>query len=277
MRVAAVQMTAGADADANVETAGRLVAVAAAAGATLVVLPEKWPLLEVGPRPGAQPQSVGGTWMRAARGWAAEYGVTLVAGSLLERDGDGERAFNTTFVVDPTGTIVARYRKLHLFDVDVEGRAYRESSTTRPGADVVTTVVDAVTVGLSICYDLRFPELYRALADRGADILAVPAAFTAATGRAHWELLVRSRAVENQAFVIAANQVGRHGDGAESYGHSMIVDPWGVVLADVRDGEGIAIADLDMARLADIRATLPALAHRRADVFPGATRPASGR
>lgn len=260
--MAAVQLTSSDDPVRNREVAGALVARAADAGARLVVLPERWPHIH-GARTleGAEP--LDGPSIAAARGWAREHGIALLAGSLAEAGAPGGRAYNTSVLIDPAGEVVATYRKLHLFDVDVAGRRYRESAVTAPGDAVAAGEVLGWIVGMTVCYDLRFPELYRALADRGARILAVPAAFTVATGRDHWEPLLRARAIENQCFVIAAGQWGTHADGTASYGRSMIVDPWGTVLAQAGDGEGIAVADLAPAFLEDVRGRLPALRHRR--------------
>lgn len=258
-------MTSTADRAVNLATAGRLVRAAAAAGAQLVVLPEKWPFIH-GPRTleGAEP--LDGPSVTALRGWARELGVAIVGGSLIE-DADGARAFNTSPLVDADGAVVAVYRKMHMFDVDVGGVAYRESAATAAGSEIVVGEVLGRRIGMTICYDLRFPELYRRLSADGAVVLVVPAAFTVATGRDHWEVLLRARAIENQAFVIAAGQYGTHDDGTASYGRSMVIDPWGVVLAQAPDGEGIAVADLDFDALDDVRRRLPALSHRRGDVY----------
>jgi deaminated glutathione amidase len=266
LRVAAVQMDSSADRAANLRTAGALVRRAAADGARLVVLPEKWPYIH-GPRllEGAEP--LDGPSVSAARAWARDLGIAIVAGSVIERVEGDARARNTSVLVGPDGAVEAVYRKLHMFDVDVGGVSYRESAATAPGDEVVVARALGRIVGMSVCYDLRFPELYRRLADGGAEIIVVPAAFTAVTGRDHWEPLLRARAIENQAFVIAAGQHGRHDDGTESNGRSMIVDPWGLVLAQAPDGEGLAVADLDFARLEEVRARLPALRHRRPDVY----------
>jgi predicted amidohydrolase len=203
-----------------------------------------------------------------ARSIARELGVDLVAGSIVERLEGREKLANTSVHVDPRGEVRAVYRKLHMFDVEVQGKTYRESAVTEPGEEIVLSeTADGVRLGLSICYDLRFPELYRILALRGARILALPAAFTLPTTRDHWEILVRARAIENQAFVIAANQVGPHPGGHHSGGRSMIVDPWGDVLARAEDGEGHIVADLDLDRQAEIRTQLPALANRRPGVY----------
>ena len=238
---------------------------AAAAGARLVVLPEKWPYIH-GPRTAEGAEPLDGPSVAAAAGWARELGVAILAGSIIERTAAG-RAHNTSLLLGPDGAVAGVYRKIHMFDVDVDGTEYRESAATAPGAEIVAADVLGRRVGMSVCYDLRFPELYRRLAVAGAEILVVPAAFTEVTGRAHWETLLRARAIENQAFVIAAGQVGRHADGTVSHGHSMVVDPWGTVLAEVPEGEGVAVATLDFGELADIRRRLPALAHRRDDVY----------
>jgi len=258
-------MTSGADRGRNIATAGRLVAEAAAAGARLVVLPEKWPFIH-GPRTREGAEALDGPSLTAARGWARELGAAILAGSVIEGRGAG-RAHNTSVLIGPDGEPAATYRKLHMFDVDVGGVSYRESAATAPGDEIVVGEALGHRVGMSVCYDLRFPELYRRLALAGADVIVVPAAFTSTTGRDHWEPLLRARAIENQAFVIAAGQYGAHDDGTVSHGRSMIVDPWGLVLAQAADGEGVAVADLDFARLADIRERLPALRHRREDVY----------
>ena len=258
-------MTSGADRARNIATAGRLVAEAAAAGARLVVLPEKWPFIH-GPRTREGAEALDGPSLAAARGWARDLGVAILAGSVLEGRDDG-RAHNTSVLIGRDGEPAGTYRKLHMFDVDVGGVSYRESAATAPGDEIVVGEALGHRVGMSVCYDLRFPELYRRLALAGADVIVVPAAFTSTTGRDHWEPLLRARAIENQAFVIAAGQYGTHDDGTVSHGRSMIVDPWGLVLAQAADGEGVAVADLDFARLAEIRERLPALRHRRDDVY----------
>jgi len=266
MRAAVVQMNSTAEVSRNLEVAERLVRVAARDGADLVVLPEKWNLLGAGEdlRAGAEP--LDGPSISAACRWAGELGIAIVAGSFAER-GDGEKAFNTSVLIDAGGEVVATYRKIHMFDVDVGGVAYRESDDEAPGDEAVVAECDGLELGLTVCYDLRFPELYRILAVRGARAFTVPSAFTAHTGRDHWEVLLRARAIENQAFVIAAGQFGKAPPRYDSYGRSMIVDPWGIVLAIAADGEGVATADLDLAAQERIRLALPSLANRRPHAY----------
>jgi len=262
VRAAVVQMNSNADKQRNVETAERLVRAAAADGATLVVLPEKFNLLGT-PHDlldGAEP--LDGPTLAWARELARELAVDLVAGSIAERREGRERLSNTSVHIGPDGRDRGVYRKIHMFDVVVGGREYRESATEAPGEEIVSSTAGDVELGLTVCYDLRFPELFRILAVRGARVLTLPAAFTAVTGAAHWDTLVRARAIENQAFVLAADQVGAHPGGMESFGASQIVDPWGDVLARVDGGEGFAAADLDLARQDEVRSSLPSLANR---------------
>jgi deaminated glutathione amidase len=267
VRAAAVQLSSTGDKRRNVAVAEALVGRAARAGAHLVVLPEKWNLIDVDERQVAQAEPLDGESLGAARGWARRYAVALVAGSISEAVPGADRAYNTSVLIQPDGSMTAVYRKLHLFDVEVGGHAYRESAGAIPGSDVVVADALGHRIGLSVCYDLRFPELYRRLSLDGADILAVPSAFTVVTGQAHWEPLLRARAIENQAYVIAAGQTGVHATGTSSHGHSMIVDPWGRILAAASDGEDVITADLDFSLLADIRGRVPALRHRRHDVL----------
>jgi predicted amidohydrolase len=264
MRVAAVQMNSNGDKAANLAAAERLVRAAAADGAELVALPEKWNLLAAGEELLAGAEPLDGPSLGAARGWARELGVHVLAGSVAEAT--GERAFNTSVLIGPEGEDLAAYRKVHLFDVDAGGVSYRESAHEQPGGELALAAVGELVLGLSVCYDLRFPELYRILALRGADLLAVPSAFTSATGRDHWEVLLRARAIEDQAFVLAPNQVGTAPPHFDSWGHSAIVDPWGRLLAVAGEGECVVAADLDPAERERVRESLPALANRR----PGA-------
>ena len=258
MRVATVQLTSTEDKDANLARADALTRRAAAAGADLVVLPEKWSILGRPEAMHAGAESLDGPALSWARATARELGIDLVAGSIAERVEGQEKTANTSVHIGPDGEDRATYRKVHMFDVEVEGRRYEESATEAPGDElVVTESADGVPLGMSICYDLRFPELFRILAVRGAKILLVPSAFTLATTRDHWELLLRARAIENQAFVVAPNQIGEHAPGLRSGGRSMIVDPWGLMLATAPDAETIAVADLDLAAQETTRRRLP--------------------
>jgi deaminated glutathione amidase len=215
----------------------------------------------------AAAQPLDGECISWARTVARELSLDLVAGSIVEQLPDGRRA-NTCVHVAPDGEIAAVYRKLHMFDVEVDGTRYAESEQETPGDQIVTsTLAGDVGLGMSICYDIRFPELYRVLVTRGAQVITIPSAFTLATTRDHWEVLVRARAIENQAFVIAANQIGSHPGGFRSGGRSLIVDPWGVVLAGATDTETAIVAELDVERLREVRRTLPALTHRRPEVY----------
>ncbi len=265
-RVAAVQLRSGADKTENIVRAGELVAAAAERGARIVVLPEKWTGLGEPDdlRHFAEPLRAGPAY-EAMRGWAAELGVAVVGGSITELLENGWLA-NTSVAFDAGGEEVGVYRKLHMFDVEVGGRVYRESAAEEAGDEVVACDLAGWRTGLSICYDLRFPELFRSLVDRGARLLVVPAAFTLATGRDHWEVLLRARAIEDQCFVVAANQWGEPA-GIPCFGRSMVVDPWGLVLAQAPDEDGIALADLDPARQEEVRTKLPALEHRRPEVY----------
>jgi predicted amidohydrolase len=264
VRAAAVQLTSTADRERNLATADRLTRAAAAAGAELVVLPEKWAVLGSPEETAAGAEPFDGPALRWAAAAARELGIDLVAGSIAERVPDRDKGSNTSVHFGPDGEVRAIYRKVHMFDVEVGGRTYRESEHEQGGDElVVSETAGGVELGMSVCYDLRFPELYRILAIRGARVVTVPAAFTLATTRDHWEVLLRARAIEDQAFVIAANQIGEHAKGYRSGGRSMIVDPWGVVIAQAPDAETFVTADLDLDRQAEIRRTLPSLANRR--------------
>jgi deaminated glutathione amidase len=268
MLAAAIQINSGNDAERNLRAADMHVRAAAADGARLIVLPEKWTVLGTGADLRAGAQALDGPAIAWARDTARELGVDLIAGSIAERGEGSDRLRNTSVHVGPDGEIRAVYRKLHLFDVEVDGTRYAESENEDPGDEpVLTRTADGVEVGMSICYDVRFPELYRGLALRGARVLTVPAAFTLATTRDHWEVLLRARAIENQAFVIAPNQIGEHPPGNRSGGRSMIIDPWGLVLAVAPDKETHVIADLDMEQLAGVRERLPALRHTRPELL----------
>lgn len=259
-------MTSGIDPAVNVRTLTDAIAEAASGDAAMLFTPEMSGLLDRD-RARAAVSIVGedeDIVLSAVRAAAATHGVGVHLGSLALRRPDGRLA-NRGFVIDADGAIRARYDKLHLFDVDLpSGESWRESAAYAAGEGAVVVAVPGGTLGLSVCYDLRFPDLYRALSDAGATILSVPSAFTRPTGAAHWHVLLRARAIEAGAFVVAAAQTGSHADGRETFGHSLVIDPWGDVLLDMGDTPGIGFAELDAARLADVRARIPALVHRRA-------------
>jgi len=268
VRVGAVQLNSTEDTDRNLDTADRLVREAAGFGAELVVLPEKWSVLGTPEQMTAAAEPLDGRFISWARSAAAELGIDLVAGSIVERVEGRAKTANTSLHVGPDGEIRAVYRKLHMFDVEVDGDLYAESATEDPGDEVVISeLADGVPLGMSICYDVRFPELYRILAVRGAVVVAVPAAFTLATTRDHWEVLLRARAIENQCFVIAPNQIGAHPPGPRCGGRSVIVDPWGLVLAQAPDTETAIVAELDFETLQHVRRRIPALTHRRPEAY----------
>jgi predicted amidohydrolase len=268
MRAGAVQLNSTENVAANLTKADRLVREAAGLGADLVVLPEKWSVLGTSEQMEAAAEPLDGRCITWAREVAAELGIDLVAGSILEKVPGQAKHANTSVHVGPDGEIRAVYRKLHMFDVEVDGVTYAESDSEDPGEEIViTTVAEGTRLGMSVCYDIRFPELYRALVGVGAEILVIPAAFTLATTRDHWEVLVRARAIENQCFVVAPNQTGTHPGGNRSGGRSLIVDPWGLVLASAPDLETVIVADLDFENLRGIRRRLPALSHRRPEVY----------
>ena len=268
LRVACVQLTSGPDKAENLEKAEHLVARAAATGADLVVLPEKWNAIgnaEVLHR--AAERLEDGETVQAMGEWSRRHAITLVGGSITERREGREKLSNTSVVFDADGTLVAVYRKIHLFDVEVGGHVYRESETEEAGDEPVVAHVEGWPVGLSVCYDVRFPELYRILALEGAELVTVPAHFTLYTGKDHWELLLRARAVENQCYVVAAAQVGETLRGKLAYGRSLIVDPWGTILAQAPDEETVVSAELERSRLEEIRRRLPSLASRKPEAY----------
>jgi predicted amidohydrolase len=271
LRVACVQLNTRQEVAENVRVAKELVEAAADQGARLVVLPETWAYKGLRAGIVASAEAPDGPSNRALATVAARRGVWLLAGSVYESAPGGFVA-NTSALFDPTGALCAVYRKMHLFDVTTATARYRESDEVAPGAEIVTADIEtadggSVRLGLSICYDLRFPALYSSLALRGAQVLCVPSAFTAYTGAAHWEVLLRARAIENGCFVVAPDQVGEHLPGRDCFGNSMIVDPWGTVLARAGDEIGICVADLDLARLLEVRGRIPSLDHRRPDVY----------
>lgn len=270
--VAVVQLGSGPDMESNLTQAGHFTEKAASAGADLVVLPENFAYM--GPPPGKLPLAEDldgdGPIISWGKKLAQRLGIRLLMGSLPERSDAPGKVYNTSVLVDTNGDLIAAYRKIHLFDVDVpQGPSVRESETMVSGKDLVLAKTRWGLLGLSICYDLRFPELFRLLAVKGAFAALVPAAFTDVTGEAHWEILVRARAIENLFYVAAANLWGHHYEDRSSFGHSMIVDPWGVVLARADDGPGVALARLDPGEVARRRAALPCLDHRAFEVAGG--------
>ncbi len=268
IRVACVQMTSGADKPANLATAERLVSQAAATGADVVVLPEKWNAIGDAAVSHATAEPIeGGESVEAMSRWSRQHGITLVGGSITERREGREKLSNTSLVFDPEGQIVAAYRKIHLFDVEVGGVVYRESEAEEPGEEPVVAEIEDWKLGLSVCYDIRFPELYRILALEGAELVTVPAHFTTPTGKDHWHVLLRARAIENQLYVAAAAQIGETLPGRPAYGRSLIADPWGIVVAQAPDAETVIAAELDLVHLRDIRAKLPSLANRQANAY----------
>src|SRR5215211_3146872 len=268
IRVACVQMTSRDDKAANLEQAEALVGRAAATGADVVVLPEKWNAIGGAETlRGAAEELDGGESVEAMATWARTHGVTLVGGSITERRQGRDKLSNTCVVFDARGSVTAVYRKIHLFDVDVGGHVYRESEAEEPGEEPVVAETEGWTVGLSVCYDVRFPELYRILALEGALLVTVPAHFTLFTGKDHWHVLLRARAIENQLYVAAAAQIGETQRGKQSYGRSLIADPWGIVVAQAPDEETVISAELDLRRLEDVRTRLPSLRNRQADAY----------
>lgn len=267
LRVGAVQLCSTPDLEANLATCRTLVTRAAAEGAQLAVLPECFAFLGRGEGdklPHAESLERGGPILGMLRELATRHGIWIVGGGTPEVvPGDAQRTYNTAIVIDPRGELTARYRKIHLFDVDIPGGAtLRESDATRAGDELVVADIGGAKVGLSICYDVRFPELYRRLVkDHGAEVLLVPAAFTAHTGAAHWHLLLRARAVEDQAWVVAAAQWGQHNDKRQSFGHSLVVDPWGSVIGEQATGDGVVLATLDGETVDKRRTQMPCLEH----------------
>jgi len=268
IRVACVQLMSRDDKAANLEQAERLVARAVATGAEIVLLPEKWNFIGDAEGLHASAELIeGGESVEAMAEWARRHGVTLVGGSITERQEGREKLSNTCLVFDPQGTLTAVYRKIHLFDVEVGGHVYRESEAEEPGEEPVVVRAEGWQIGLSICYDIRFPELYRILALEGAELLTVPSHFTLHTGRDHWEVLLRARAIEDQCYVAAAAQIGETRPERPSYGRSLIADPWGIVLSQAPDEECVISAELERVRLEDVRRNLPSLASRRPEAY----------
>jgi predicted amidohydrolase len=263
MRVAVCQLNSREDRAQNLTVARALLERAAAGGAKFALLPEYVDFLGRS-ADAPKPEPIDGEFAEFFAAAARELGLWVHAGSFHEAGPDTMRTYNTSLIFAPDGQRAATYRKIHLYDVEIAGRvSYQESRSVAPGDATVVTEVDGVPVGLSICYDLRFPELYRQLAIAGAKILVVPAAFMLHTGRDHWEVLLRARAIENQCYVLAAGQIGDHDPGRTCFGRSMIIDPWGTVLAQAPDTVGVTFADLDLDRLDRIRTEVPSLANRR--------------
>jgi len=268
LNVAAIQMNSRDDKQLNIQTALELIDHAAAGGARLVALPEIWTYLgnPAGNRENAEqiPGAVSDLLANRAR----KHGIYLHGGSYHQTEPGNPRVLNTALVFNPDGDIIARYSKIHMFDVVLDGIAsYEESATVAPGEEIVTFDLDGFRVGLAICYDLRFPELFRILALRGADLIVLPAAFTMTTGKDHWEILIRARAIENGVYMMAPGQVGHDGTGKWCYGRSMIVDPWGTVLATAPDAETTISAQVDRVHLQKIRRQVPSLANRMPDRY----------
>jgi predicted amidohydrolase len=268
VRAAAVQLNSNEDKGRNLEIAERLIRRAGADGAELVVLPEKFNLLGAPEQLVAGAEPLDGPTLTWAGELAAELAIWLVAGSIVEKVSGDDKLRNTSVLFSPDGEARAVYRKIHMFDVEVGGMTYRESDVEAPGEEIVVADAGPLKLGLAVCYDLRFPELFRIMAVQGAQAFSLPAAFTVPTGKAHWEVLIRARAIENQAFMIAAGQVGRHPPDHESFGHSMIVDPWGIVLAAAgEEPQHVVVADLDLEEQATVRERLPSLANRRPQAY----------
>ncbi|HEY8086695.1 MAG TPA: carbon-nitrogen hydrolase family protein [Polyangiaceae bacterium] len=268
MLVAVVQLNSQDDVAHNLSRVEHWVAQAAATGAKLIALPENFAFMGEEARKRELAEHLDGAFpgviLDRMSGLAATHGVWLLAGGMPEKSDDAARPYNTSVLVDPKGSVAATYRKVHLFDVSLpDGTSLRESQATMAGSEPVTAEVQGVRVGLSICYDVRFPELYRKLVDQGARVLTVPSAFTVTTGKDHWHVLLRARAIESQAWVLAPAQHGKHPRGRQTYGKSMIVDPWGDVVAQCTEGEGFAVARLDFTYQDKVRTSLPSLLHRK--------------
>jgi deaminated glutathione amidase len=264
MRAAVIQLTSQDDVPKNLERVAHWVGEAARAGAELVALPENFAFMGEESQKRTIAEDEHGPITSAIRKLAEAHRIWIVAGGMPEASADPERPFNTSLLVEPRGAIVARYRKMHLFDVDLpDGTRLLESAATCAGGEPIAASIGATKLGMTICYDVRFPELYRKLVDAGVRVVTVPAAFTVTTGKDHWHVLLRARAIENQVFVLAPAQHGKHPRGRTTYGKSLIVDPWGDILAQCAEGEGLALATLDFAAQDRVRAALPCLVHRR--------------
>jgi deaminated glutathione amidase len=268
LNVAIVQMNSQEDKGANIAAALDLIDRAAATGARLVALPEVWPYLGPDDVSRDQAETIPGPISEALSQRARRHGIYIHGGSIYEKRPGDPGMYNTTVVIDPTGEIIAHYSKIHMYDVVLDGIAeYQESATVTPGNETTITEIDGIPVGLTICYDLRFPELFRILALKGAQAIVLPAAFTLMTGKDHWETLIRARAIENELYMIAPAQWGTHPPGKWCYGRSMVVDPWGTVVTTAPDGVGIAYATVDPSRVAAVRRQIPSLANRRPEAY----------
>jgi predicted amidohydrolase len=268
LNVAIVQMNSQEDKGANIAAALDLIDRAAATGARLVALPEVWPYLGPDDVSRDQAETIPGPISEALSQRARRHGIYIHGGSIYEKRPGDPGMYNTTVVIDPTGEIIAHYSKIHMYDVVLDGIAeYQESATVTPGNETTITEIDGIPIGLTICYDLRFPELFRILALKGAQAIVLPAAFTLMTGKDHWETLIRARAIENELYMIAPAQWGTHRPGKWCYGRSMVVDPWGTVVTTAPDGVGIAYATVDPSRVASVRRQIPSLANRRPEAY----------
>jgi predicted amidohydrolase len=266
--VAAIQMGSGSHKENNLRLAADLVAEAARKGARLVALPELFSWQGSSREISSASETIPGPTSTYMAGLAATHQIFVLCGSILETNPHGPRPFNTSFLINPSGRITGLYRKLHLFRVRLpNGTFINEKAAYTAGSEVVSAPTTIGRLGFSICYDLRFPELYRALVDRGAIIIAVPSSFTFATGKAHWEVLLRARAIENQVYVIAPNQHGTDPQGTRRYGHTMIVDPWGNIPVSLQDGNGVISTEIDLSLLKQVRNNLPCLHQRRKDLL----------
>jgi deaminated glutathione amidase len=270
-RAACIQLTSGRDVAPNIEAAATLVRRARDRGADLVMTPEVSDRIEPRRAPRLDKAKPEGehAMLAAFRDLARETGLWLLLGSIVVREAGEERLRNRSLLIAPDGAIVQRYDKIHMFDVSLDGgESYRESAAFRPGEAAALATLPWGVLGMTVCYDLRFPHLYRALAQGGAQFLSIPSAFTVPTGRAHWHVLLRARAIENFCFVFAPAQAGEHAEGRRTYGHSLIVAPWGEILAEAEDGPGLIVAEIDPAKVAEARQSVPSLSHDRPFALP---------
>jgi len=269
MLIAVVQMNSQEDKKKNLQKAEKLIDEAASKGTKVVALPEMFNFLGPGKELSSQAENIPGPTIERMSNKAMQYKIYILCGSISEKSTEFDKPFNTSVLIDPQGEIIARYRKIHLFNLEIkEDPLYKESTFIQSGREIVNIDTKLTKFGLSICYDLRFPELYRKLTFNGARVILIPAAFTLHTGKDHWESLIRARAIENQVYIIAPNQIGSHLPGKQCYGKSMIVDPWGIVMSKASDKEMVIYAELDLSYQDEIRKELPSLLNRRKDIFP---------